>query len=159
MESTMMTWAPTIVTRCCGCGLGTNVAREWYRVNDAVWDAAWCGRRKPWHSLPGQEILCVGCLERRLGRTLCAGDFTDAMVNCPKEVFSDRLRQRLMATESMPLEPTPVPADNVVVPFKRKRGRPKGSKNKSKAADPESAPGGRKRGRPKGSKNKPKVQP
>jgi hypothetical protein len=91
-------------------------------------------------------VLCVGCLEGRIGRTLCAADFADAVVNDPEGDISDRLRQRLMATESVRLIDT-APADNVVVPFKRKRGRPKGSKNK------------RKRGRPKGSKNKPKLGP
>lgn len=44
-------------------------------------------------------------------------------------------------------------------PAKKKRGRPKGSKNKPKAEIAEAAlpEGKRKRGRPKGSKNKPKV--
>ena len=150
---------PLIVTQCCDCGLGCNVAGEWYAVRDTVWELAWRGRRKPWHSIRGQAVLCIGCLEKRLGRTLCAGDFTDAAVNCPDGNISDRMRARLTATESMPLEPMPAPVGNVVVPFKRKRGRPKGSKNKSKAADPESAPAKRKRGRPLGRKNKPKVGP
>lgn len=46
-------------------------------------------------------------------------------------------------------------------PPKRKPGRPKGSKNRSKAVPPKTSPteGKRKRGRPKGSKNKPKNQP
>jgi hypothetical protein len=39
-------------------------------VNDEVWEAAWACRRKSWHALPGQEILCIGCLEKRIGRTL-----------------------------------------------------------------------------------------
>jgi hypothetical protein len=69
---------------------------------------------------PGQAVLCIGCLEKPLGRTLCASDFTDAMVNFPdKGGVSDRMRQRLTAPESLPLGPP-----------KRKRGRPLGSKNK-----------------------------
>jgi len=40
-----MMW-PTIVTRCCGCGVGTNVLGEWYMVRDTVWELAWRGRRK-----------------------------------------------------------------------------------------------------------------
>jgi hypothetical protein len=33
-------------------------------VHDRVWEQAWAGRRKPHHSkVPGQEILCIGCLE------------------------------------------------------------------------------------------------
>jgi hypothetical protein len=153
----MTTWAPTIVTRCCDCGLGTNVAREWYMVKPNVWKEAWAGRRKPWHEVPGQSVLCVGCLEGRIGRTLCADDFADAVVNDPEGDISDRLRQRLMATESVRLEPLSEPADGGLV-VERKRGRPKGSKNKHKRGRP---PGSnkRKRGRPKGSKNKPKVGP
>jgi hypothetical protein len=90
-------------------------------------------------------VLCIGCLERRLGRTLCAGDFTDDMVNDPDRDISERMRQRLVATESCRLD-GPKAADPEPVLVKRKRGRPRGSKNK------------RKPGRPKGSKNKPKVQ-
>jgi hypothetical protein len=119
---------PLIVTQCCDCGLGCNVAGEWYAVRDAVWELAWRGRRKSWHSIPGQSVLCIGCLEQRLGRTLCASDFTDAAVNCPDGNVSDRMRVRLAATESLPLGP---PA-----PEKRKRGRPKGSKNKRKRGRP-----------------------
>jgi hypothetical protein len=119
-----MAYTPTIITRCCDCSLGTNVAREWYMVKPKVWKEAWTGRRKPWHELPGQSVLCVGCLERRIGRTLCAADFADAVVNDPEGDISDRLRQRLMATKSQPLDGAP--------PVKRKRGCPKGSKNKPK---------------------------
>ena len=42
----MATWAPMIVTRCCDCGLGTNVAGEWYAVESKVWEEAWRGRPK-----------------------------------------------------------------------------------------------------------------
>jgi hypothetical protein len=115
---------PTIVTRCCDCGLGTNVAREWYMVKPSVWTEAWAGRRKDWHNIPGQAVLCVGCLEKRIGRTLCADDFADAVVNDPEGDISNRLRQRLIATRSHPISGAP--------PVKRKRGRPKGSKNKPK---------------------------
>jgi hypothetical protein len=122
------TFAPAVVTQCCDCGLGCNVAGEWYAVKTKVWEEAWIGRRKSWHELPGQAVLCIGCLEQRLGRTLCVEDFTEAVVNSPdKENISERMRQRLTATESLPLNPP-----------KRKRGRPKGSKNKPKAPAPRS---------------------
>jgi hypothetical protein len=128
-----MTW-PLIVNACADCGIGTIRMGEWYMVHDAVWEQAWAGRRKSWRGkIPGQEILCIGCLEKRLGRTLIAGDFPEVEVNdCGKHNISERLRARLMATECQ-----------------RRRGRPKGSKNKPK----------RKRGRPKGSKNRPRVGP
>jgi hypothetical protein len=73
--------------------------------------------------------------EQRLGRTLAANDFTDSPVNDlnKKERMSARMRERLTAVDA--LKP------------KRKRGRPKGSKNNEQPK--------RKRGRPKGSKNHP----
>ena len=69
-------------------------------VKDKLWEAAWAGRRKPWHALPGQQILCIGCLEKRIGRTLMACDFTECPVNDPsKSNNSQRLRSRLTATK------------------------------------------------------------
>jgi hypothetical protein len=67
--------------------------------NNDVWDQAWAGRRKSWHGkVPGQEILCIGCLEQRLGRTLMRCDFIEAPINDPDDGDkSDRLRDRLTA--------------------------------------------------------------
>jgi hypothetical protein len=105
---------PRIVSACADCGIGTLKLGEWYMVNDDVWEQAWHGRRKWWHELPGQQVLCIGCLEKRLGRKLTRVDFTDALCNDPNEKYiSERLRARLTATET-----------------RRRRGRPKGSKNK-----------------------------
>jgi hypothetical protein len=70
-------------------------------VNDDVWEQAWAGRRKAWYRLaPGQEILCIGCLEQRIGRTLMACDFIpDVPANDPSDgAHSDRLYDRLTAT-------------------------------------------------------------
>jgi hypothetical protein len=112
-----ITW-PLIVSACADCGNGTIRLGEWYMVHDDVWEQAWHAR-KSWQVLPGQEVLCIGCLEQRLGRTLMACDFTDAPVNDPKQrCMSKRLRDRLSATEC-----------------RRQRGRPNGSKNKPKMAD------------------------
>jgi hypothetical protein len=44
----------------------TNGTWEWYRVHDHVWAEAGMGWR---------GFLCIGCLEKRLGRTLCRDDF------------------------------------------------------------------------------------
>lgn len=61
------------------------------------------GRLKPWHRLPGQEILCIGCLEKRIGRTLTACDFTDCPVNDLNDPHwadrSKRLLNRLTTNE------------------------------------------------------------
>jgi hypothetical protein len=97
---------PLIVTACADCGIGTNTLDEWYMVRDDVWQQAWCDRRKSWQLLPGQEVLCIGCLEQRLGRTLMACDFTDAPVNDPNQrLISKRMRDRLTATCSKVLNP------------------------------------------------------
>jgi hypothetical protein len=46
------------------------------------------------------QILCIGCLEKRIGRTLMACDFTECPVNDPsKSNNSQRLRSRLTATK------------------------------------------------------------
>lgn len=104
---------PLITSNCADCGIGTSMLGELeYMVRDEVWEQAWAGRHKPWHELPGQQILCIGCLEQRLGRTLMSCDFIGAQVNG----ISDRLRDRL-TTEAV----------------RRKPDRPKGSKNKHEA--------------------------
>jgi hypothetical protein len=98
-----MSGGPTIVTRCVDCGLGCNVAGEWYMVNGSVWELAWRGRRKSWYSrVPGQEVLCIGCLEARIGRTLSAGDFIpDVPANdLNQRNISERMRDRLKQRRS-----------------------------------------------------------
>jgi hypothetical protein len=88
---------PYHISHCADCGVGTNTLDEYYMVQDELWERAWAGRRKSWHGkVPGTEILCIGCLEKRIGRTLCRDDFTDVPANDPNEnQQSDRLRDRL----------------------------------------------------------------
>jgi hypothetical protein len=76
---------------------------EYYMVVDSVWEQAWVGRRKSWYDkVYGQEILCIGCLEQRIGRTLTSDDFTNVPVNDPTDPdISDRFRNRL-TTEVAP---------------------------------------------------------
>jgi hypothetical protein len=63
---------------------------------------------------------------QRLGRTLCADDFTDAVVNFPdKGGVSDRMRQRLAATESWRLEPLDYPREDPPPPEFEDEGPPK----------------------------------
>jgi hypothetical protein len=121
---------------CADCGVSTRRLNEWYMVRDDVWEQAWAGHHKPEQLPPAppfatcrlvtardgsaykvlrdhnsvREILCIGCLEQRIGRTLMASDFTAAPVNDPNHPLSghksERLRHRLSATTSMPLRPT-----------------------------------------------------
>lgn len=73
--------------KCLDCKEDTGKMREHYFVKTEVWTSAH-------HSIRG--MLCIGCLEKRLGRQLEPGDFTDAHVNNPKLYpMSDRLRNRL----------------------------------------------------------------
>ena len=101
--------APVDTTHCADCGIDTLVLGEWYMVESRVWEQAWVGRRRTipaglplfpdlFHRAPGLEILCIGCLEQRIGRTLMSCDFTDAPVNNPdRRNKSGRMRDRLTA--------------------------------------------------------------
>lgn len=62
---------------CSDCDTDTTPAdgpSEWYMVHAELWAQA--GMGAGWG-----ECLCIGCLERRLGRMLTSADFTDARVN------------------------------------------------------------------------------
>jgi hypothetical protein len=56
---------------CTDCGADTEELREYYMVHDRIWREA--GMRRGY--------LCIGCLERRLGRELTPGDFTSCLLN------------------------------------------------------------------------------
>lgn len=76
--------------KCVDCGVDTARIGEHYFVNDSVWYSAYASER---------GMLCIGCLEKRLGRLLVASDFKDCHVNrmAPGKVFSQRLMSRLTA--------------------------------------------------------------
>lgn len=79
---------------CNDCGMLTapeGAPDEWYEVRDEVWLAA---------GMTVQGILCIGCLENRLGRELSARDFENAALNDPAFGWhSDRLNDRLRRAE------------------------------------------------------------
>lgn len=70
---------------CVDCGVDTGEVHEYYMVADDLWAAA--------GDVPG--MLCIGCLETRLGRMLTRDDFTGAPVNADLWPQSSRLRARL----------------------------------------------------------------
>lgn len=72
--------------RCMDCGVDTGEIGEDYMVIDEVWLKA--------HPDNGGK-LCVGCLEKRLGRILGPADFSHYPINIPDEETSDRLKSRL----------------------------------------------------------------
>jgi hypothetical protein len=86
---------------CGDCGVDTTPQPpregtwEWYVVWDGVWQAAGMPVNDE-AEFSGEGVLCVGCLEHRLGRRLRAADFTAAPVNWPgSALHTPRLRSRL----------------------------------------------------------------
>lgn len=72
---------------CLDCNVDTGKIFEHYFIHTDLW-----------LSLVGTNkgMLCVGCLEARLGRQLTSADFTSASINTPNyEPKSQRLMQRL----------------------------------------------------------------
>ena len=72
---------------CLDCSVNTSEIEEYYALVDEVWLEA----------QPDKDgMLCVGCVERRLGRTLRESDFNEtAPINRLGWPHSDRLRDRL----------------------------------------------------------------
>lgn len=71
---------------CLDCGVDTIAINEYYMVDPHVWT----------QSNAGRGLLCIGCLEQRIGFTLPLQDFTNAPVNLSHNFErSRRLRQRL----------------------------------------------------------------
>ncbi len=82
---------------CVDCGIDTTPCTgkrgcrhkgrwEWYMVHNHLWARA--GMR--------DGFLCIGCLEKRLGRALQRADFTEAPVNDPGHLWhTARLEARL----------------------------------------------------------------
>jgi hypothetical protein len=59
---------------------------EMYHVHDDLWEWAVGWRAVGFERAvgPGAVMLCIGCLEARLGRILTIEDFSDAPINwCP----------------------------------------------------------------------------
>lgn len=73
---------------CADCGTVTAPrdvmsGSDWYVVHDTIWRSAGMAS--------GCGYLCVPCLEHRIGRSLCARDFTDAPINAPMPWDTPRL--------------------------------------------------------------------
>lgn len=71
--------------KCKDCSVDTLDIAEYYMVSNCVWAEAGGGK----------GMLCVGCLEKRIGYRLHAKDFTSASIN--RIGFqSDRLKSRMV---------------------------------------------------------------
>jgi hypothetical protein len=76
----------------CGkCGFDTLNNHEYYMLKDEIWLIANDGSSK--------GMLCIGCVEETLGRTLTKNDFTTAPVNGYTffSLKSPRLADRLLS--------------------------------------------------------------
>ena len=82
---------------CADCNSKMSHVREYYMVKNHVWEQAWANC---YRSPTGDGQLCIGCLERRIGRTLMRHDFNDAPANNLDDYMSDRLRNRLTRHEA-----------------------------------------------------------
>ena len=56
---------------CHDCQAHTGVIGDYYMVTDALWETYGCK----------DGMLCISCLEKRIGRELDPEDFTEALVN------------------------------------------------------------------------------
>jgi hypothetical protein len=54
-------------TRCRDCGLDVTAAGHWHMLLDSVWARTGLG--------PEDGVLCLPCIEKRLGRRLVYADF------------------------------------------------------------------------------------
>jgi hypothetical protein len=76
---------------CLDCDVHTSAIGEYYMLRDEVWLEA---------NPDGDGMLCVGCLEKRLGRRLEPTDFTESTHNFVDRA-SPRLRSRVLGVEEV----------------------------------------------------------
>jgi hypothetical protein len=69
---------------CMDCDTNTHLIDEYYMVQFDLW-----------YSVAEKGMLCIGCLESRIGRKLTPSDFIDCAVNDGIFGLSDRLKDRL----------------------------------------------------------------
>lgn len=72
---------------CIDCKVNTLKICEYYMVKNHVWYHTGLG--------PCDGMLCISCLENRIGRTLLSSDFVDLPINTTKMLRSPRLISRI----------------------------------------------------------------
>ena len=72
--------------KCLDCGVHTGDIDEYYTVEDEVWLEA---------NPQDYGMLCIGCLETRLGRVLTPADFPEYPINMYLDGKSPRLADRI----------------------------------------------------------------
>lgn len=79
----------TSMVRCQDCGVDTFEIKEYYMVSDACW------KRSGMKCFGG--MLCIGCLETRLGEKLKAINFKDCALNWRNLTIPDMASTRLLS--------------------------------------------------------------
>lgn len=84
---------------CVDCEVNTHFINEYYMVQFELWNSVTI------HQNSG--MLCIGCLEDRLGRELTTEDFIEAPINYGCFGWSERMKNRLGTkfTESPLIQP------------------------------------------------------
>lgn len=73
---------------CAGCGVDTSQIKEHYFLNTELWLQVNNGEER--------GMLCIGCVEKRLGRQLNSFDFPHVHINNPRRyAMSTRLYNRI----------------------------------------------------------------
>lgn len=80
------------VFRCWDCNVCTLCIDEYYMVDNGTWEVAT-------EDFGGHGMLCIGCLEARLGGKLIASDFPDYPINRGFFPYSTRLLNRLTSVQ------------------------------------------------------------
>ena len=89
--------------KCIDCTECTSTLNEYYMVTDEVWSLAGMAIEDTPYEYSG--MLCIGCLENRLGRELNNRDFSSASINDPDFMWpgghghSEKLIKRLRTYE------------------------------------------------------------
>lgn len=85
----MMSWSHSKY-ECLDCNCCVIHIREWYMLVNQIWNEAV-------YPDSCQSILCVSCLEIRLGRELTATDFSPQIINTDHNKYpkSERLLSRI----------------------------------------------------------------
>jgi hypothetical protein len=57
---------------CLDCGKSTRISKEYYMIHDHLWSTV---AKNP------KGMMCISCVEKKLGRKLVPNDFTDCRLN------------------------------------------------------------------------------
>ena len=77
--------------KCVDCRIDTAIIEEYYMVRREIWERCTAINER-------SKMLCIGCLEKRLGRTLIRSDFIDCLLNQSLDNKSVRLMCRYQQT-------------------------------------------------------------